>query len=226
MATERQKKAIELVVENRGNVSKAMRDAGYAEKTAKNPKNLTESDAWKELMDKHLSDKELADKHRELLNSTRLDHMVFPPLRMKKVEDEEQVEEGDRLEPQGHGGALKRNGSKVETSGMTDETIIELLADVGCTVRRIEHGETARHVYFWSADSKARKDALDMAYKLKGKYATEKVDITTKGEKVNISDTQYEQLIRAAAARNAGSVSGGDAGSRYPAGPTGSGSGA
>ncbi len=32
----------------------------------------------------------------------------------------------------------------------------------------------ARHVYFWSADNKARDGALDMAYKLKGKYAPEK----------------------------------------------------
>ena len=40
MATEKQKQAIENIVENRGNVSKGMRDAGYAEKTAKNPKNL------------------------------------------------------------------------------------------------------------------------------------------------------------------------------------------
>ena len=53
MPTERQQKAIENVVENHGNVSKAMRDAGYKPKTAKNPKNLTESEAWKELMEKH-----------------------------------------------------------------------------------------------------------------------------------------------------------------------------
>jgi len=67
MATEKQKKAIEKVVENNGSVSRAMREAGYSPKTAKNPKMLTESKAWEELMEKHLPDKLLAKKHKELL---------------------------------------------------------------------------------------------------------------------------------------------------------------
>ena len=50
MATEKQKKALDKLVENRGNVSKAMRDAGYDDTTAKNPKNLTESKGYKELL--------------------------------------------------------------------------------------------------------------------------------------------------------------------------------
>lgn len=50
MATEKQKKAVDNLVENRGNVSKAMRDAGYDDTTAKNPKNLTESKGYKELL--------------------------------------------------------------------------------------------------------------------------------------------------------------------------------
>lgn len=56
MATERQKNAASKVLENGGNVSKAMRDAGYSDKTAKTPKNLTESDGWNELMDKNFPD--------------------------------------------------------------------------------------------------------------------------------------------------------------------------
>lgn len=49
MATAKQKKAIQKIVENHGNVSKAMREAGYADASAKNPKNLTESKGFKEL---------------------------------------------------------------------------------------------------------------------------------------------------------------------------------
>jgi len=56
MATLRQKKAIDNVVENGGNVTKAMRDAGYAETTVNNPDNLTKSDAWLELMEAYLPD--------------------------------------------------------------------------------------------------------------------------------------------------------------------------
>jgi|TARA_Y100000310_G_C20701923_1_gene830801 hypothetical protein len=49
MATEKQKKAVERIVENHGNVSKSMREAGYTDASAKNPKNLTESDGYKEI---------------------------------------------------------------------------------------------------------------------------------------------------------------------------------
>jgi hypothetical protein len=57
MATSKQRKTAEILVENRGkSVSGAMREAGYSGATAKNPKNLTESDGWQELMDKFLPD--------------------------------------------------------------------------------------------------------------------------------------------------------------------------
>lgn len=49
MPTEKQKKAVERIIENHGNVSKSMREAGYTDATAKNPKNLTESDGFEEL---------------------------------------------------------------------------------------------------------------------------------------------------------------------------------
>ncbi len=140
MATEKQKLAKIKVVEFRGNVSKAMREVGYKEKTAKNPKNLTESKGWKELMDDFLPDELLSEKHRELLKATRIEHMIFPT----KVKDDE---------------------------------IKKLLESVNCKVRKIMHGDTATHVWFWSADNKARKDALDLAYKLKGYYAPEKKEI-------------------------------------------------
>lgn len=48
MATIKQIKAINNLVENHGNVSKAMRDAGYDATTAKNPKNLTNSKTFQE----------------------------------------------------------------------------------------------------------------------------------------------------------------------------------
>ena len=56
MATERQKKAVELIVEKGGNVSGAMREAGYSPATAKTPQKLTESDGYRELMDAYLPD--------------------------------------------------------------------------------------------------------------------------------------------------------------------------
>lgn len=69
MPTEKQKTAIKNVVENRGNISKAMRDAGYAEKTAKNPKNLTESRGWQELVQEYLPDDLLVKVHKDGLEN-------------------------------------------------------------------------------------------------------------------------------------------------------------
>ena len=53
MATMKQKKAFDKIVENRGNISRAMLDVGYDETTAKNPKNLTESKGFKELCEEY-----------------------------------------------------------------------------------------------------------------------------------------------------------------------------
>lgn len=56
MATEKQKRALDIMVENGGNVSKAMREAGYSPATAKTPKKLTESEGFKELAEAYLPD--------------------------------------------------------------------------------------------------------------------------------------------------------------------------
>lgn len=56
MPTIKQKRAVDLMADNGGNVSKAMRDAGYSPMTAKTPQKLTESDGFKELMEAYLPD--------------------------------------------------------------------------------------------------------------------------------------------------------------------------
>lgn len=52
MATIKQIKAAQALVENGGNVSAAMREVGYSEHTAHTPQKLTESDGFKEVMEK------------------------------------------------------------------------------------------------------------------------------------------------------------------------------
>ena len=79
MASEKQKLAVQIYVENRGiSKSEAMRRAGYSEATAKNPKNLTDSKTWQELIDQYLPDDRLAQKHVELLDATRVETAQFP----------------------------------------------------------------------------------------------------------------------------------------------------
>lgn len=54
MATIKQKLAFNKIIENQGNVSKSMREVGYAFNTAKVPsKNLIETKGFQELCDEH-----------------------------------------------------------------------------------------------------------------------------------------------------------------------------
>lgn len=132
---------------------KAMREVGYAHTTALSPKkNLGESFIQK--LDTLLSDDKLLEVHDRLLHSTKIDHMVFP-LGPKEDEDEpNDIEEG---------------GAEVERTSLTDREITEMLGEINGTVRRIVHGQNARHVYFWVPNDKARQDALKLAYDLRGK---------------------------------------------------------
>lgn len=62
MATEKQKIALDKIVENRGNIGKAMIEAGYDPTTAKNPKNLTTSKGFIQLCEERgLTDDFLLD---------------------------------------------------------------------------------------------------------------------------------------------------------------------
>ena len=48
-----------LLQTNGGNMSKAMRDAGYSPNTAKNPHKLVARPSWQELMETYLPDEDL-----------------------------------------------------------------------------------------------------------------------------------------------------------------------
>jgi hypothetical protein len=94
MATLKQKLAAQKVVENGGNIGKAMVGAGYSAATAKTPQKLTESKAWPALLEQYLPDVKLLDKHNEALEAkkvitshTELDRVVPDmPTRLKAVE--------------------------------------------------------------------------------------------------------------------------------------------
>jgi hypothetical protein len=199
----RAKKAFIAMVGNGGNVTAAMREAGYSEATINTPGKLTKQKSWQQLMEKHLPDSLLTETHENLLRSTRLDHMVFPRAPLAPGEKEDTLPSVE-FEPQPNGGALKREHKQPDPrSNLTDDDICKMLADVNCTVRKIVHSGMSRHVYFWSADNRARKDGLDLAYKLKGSFAPEKkqisgtfslLDLTDEADKTDpIDDTEELQ---------------------------------
>lgn len=51
--TKKQKEAFDKMVENGGNITKAMRDVGYSENTINTPQKLTESKGWELLCKEH-----------------------------------------------------------------------------------------------------------------------------------------------------------------------------
>ena len=66
-------------------------------------------------------------------------------------------------------------------SEISDEDIFEVLNSVGCTIKKIVHGIQGTHVYYWQPDGRIRKDATDLAYKVRGKMAPEKIEIEQTG---------------------------------------------
>lgn len=108
---------------------------------------------------------------------------VHPALVTKSVEWNDLLDEmlprAELLET--HRGLLK--ASRIEHLTFTrdgepsDEEIILMLKEVNCVVRKIVHGEQARHVYFFAADNRARKEGLEMAYKLRGDFAADKAAV-------------------------------------------------
>ena len=71
MATIKQKKAYNELVENGGNVSKAMRDANYSIETAKTPSKLTNSKGFQELLEKGIKEKHLIKSIKEGLQAMK-----------------------------------------------------------------------------------------------------------------------------------------------------------
>lgn len=60
-------------------VGKAMRKFGYSDSYADNPQQLTKTKSWIALMQQHLPDELLAEKHHELLQSRQVNRFIFSP---------------------------------------------------------------------------------------------------------------------------------------------------
>ena len=73
MSKQQIEQVFDKVLESGGKkaVSRAMREVGYPETTAKNPQKITKSKTWKGLMAIYLPDKLLAKKHKEGLNAVK-----------------------------------------------------------------------------------------------------------------------------------------------------------
>lgn len=75
-------KAIDNLVANGGNKAKAIKDAGFSEKTARTPSKVFGSLSVKELIEAKLPNEELFDVHREGLYATKIHGSMTEPDRV------------------------------------------------------------------------------------------------------------------------------------------------
>lgn len=141
-------------------------------------------------------DDEVAEIHRSNLTARRLDHMTFPT-GPKTTADKENYLALERAK------AEANKKEYVEKEVLSDEEIKDLLASANCVMRKVVHGEMARHVYFWAPDGMTRDKALDKVYKLKGSYAPEKavnvnIDLDVMSPEAKKIAEEYEQKLKAA----------------------------
>lgn len=70
-----------LYKENYGNdvsMGQIMLAAGYSKSSAENPKVLTDSQDWQDMMEEFLPDKLLLKKHKQLLEAKKIERIEFP----------------------------------------------------------------------------------------------------------------------------------------------------
>jgi|ERR1051325_82823 hypothetical protein len=72
MATIKQKRAFKELAVNGGNITAAMRSAGYAESITNDTRKLTNSKGFQELLNEYLPDELLTNVHLQGLRATRI----------------------------------------------------------------------------------------------------------------------------------------------------------
>lgn len=88
----------------------------------------------------------------------------------------------------------KRLDYMLFTAEIGDADVYELLESVGCTPKKIVHGIQGTHVWFWAPDSKIRKDALELAHKIRGKMTPEVLEV--RGGLSALSDAELAAIIK------------------------------
>lgn len=159
----RMRKVAKLLIESGGtkSVSGAMRESGvYSVETAKNPNKITKSKLWAEVMEEYLPQDEFAKAHKKLLNAKTpvlQEHTFIGGV------DDKTIRELIESMADCHLISIKNIfKNKVDEDG-------EEIEDDG-----EEPVSFMRVAYYSAPDNRARKDAIDMGYKLLGVYSAEK----------------------------------------------------
>lgn len=155
MATAKQKRAVMKTVENvRSDKPKTtgqiLLESGYSKAISTVPTKVTESKGFKELLAELLPEDLVIERHKDLLNAGSIGHFEF----------------------RGEYGDSKPKDTITIASDEEIKNVIESIS--GCKLIYIKHfHKTLKVAYFQQPDNRSRKDAIDMAYKVRGSYVKE-----------------------------------------------------
>lgn len=194
--TVKQQQAVKLLLENKGMaVSEAMRRVGYSPATAKNPQLLRATKGWQALMDQYMPEVDVAKLHLELMAASHLHHYEFPrpPKATRKPRTRKPNTDDEDDPPEDY-------DVPAASSDLTVDEIKQIVeAMPGCRLTYVKTTEHSHIAYFTAPDNKVRTSALDMAFKLRGSYAAEKVEVTDPLAALSNSElVAKEQKLRAA----------------------------
>lgn len=153
---------------------KIIKDAGFSQTYADHPKRLLGTETAKELMEIYLPDSKIYRTHGELMSAAEIQHYVFPKLI-----------------------GTKGKGARTQVKQVENSEIKEIVESVpGCQLIYIKRDPYIGAVAFFQApDNKSRKEAVDMAYKLKGNYSPEKIQLV-KRKYQDLSNRELADLER------------------------------
>jgi len=151
-------------------MSKAMREAGYSENYAHNPDELKEKKSWNELMDKYIPRSKVAERHQQLMDSVIVKEFNFP----------DTVSEKD----------IKAFAKSVSKTATYVRETVSRTNSKGIPMN-VTHRWTVFAVLPNGMDVKA---AVEMAYKLRGEYSPEKIEVKRPLE--DISDNELWDQAR------------------------------
>jgi hypothetical protein len=97
-------------------------------------------------------------------------------------------------------GDAKKTQQMMVGLDVPDEDIEQWVERCNCVLYKIVEGKQMKTVLFWARDNKAVKDAIEMAYKIRGDYAPDKVEDVSANPFLKMSDAELQQALNEAEA--------------------------
>lgn len=154
-------------------VGQAMVDVGYSPKTAQHATHyVTSTKEWQDALEDYFPRDMLANAHRELIGAAQIQHYEFP-----KSPDAKKKE-------------------------LTNDQIREIVESVdGCRLIYVKDAKYYKVAYFQVPDGRIRKDAIELAYKLKKQLTPDAVIVDNRKTRIaKLSNKELAELQKKLAA--------------------------